>query len=62
MKWMNLENLWNRDYNMDEYTNRRRKRRSRYFTGEDIDMLRERERERKRDNHRNICDTNIDGA
>ena len=47
---------------MDEYTNRRRKRRSRYFTGEDIDMLRERERERKRDSHRNICDTNIDGA
>ena len=47
---------------MDEYANRRRKRRNRYFTGEDIDMLRERERERKRDNHRNICDTNIDGA
>ena len=62
MKWMNLENSWNRDYNMDEYANRRRKRRNRYFTGEDIDMLRERERERKRDNHRNICDTNIDGA
>ena len=39
----------------------RRKRRSRYFTGEDIDMLREREREGKREN-RNICDTNIDGA
>lgn len=47
---------------MDEYRPRRRKRRSRYFTGEDIDMLRERERERKRDSHRNICDTNIDGA
>ena len=47
---------------MDEYRPRRRKRRSRYFTGEDIDMLRERERERKRDTHRNICDTNIDGA
>lgn len=47
---------------MDEYTSRRRKRRSRYFTGEDIDMLRERERERKHDSHRNICDTNIDGA
>ena len=47
---------------MDEYTSKRRKRRNRYFTGEDIDMLRERERERKRDSHRNICDTNIDGA
>ena len=62
MKSMNLENLSSRDYSMDEYTNRRRKRRSRYFTGEDIDMLREREQERKRDSHRNICDTNIDGA
>ena len=62
MKSMNLENLSSRDYSMDEYTNRRRKRRSRYFTGEDIDMLRERERERKHDSHRNICDTNIDGA
>jgi len=40
----------------------RRKRRSRYFTGEDIDMLREREQERKRERRRNICDTNIDGA
>ena len=47
---------------MDDVYKPRRKRRSRCFTGEDIDMLRERERERKRDNHRNICDTNIDGA
>ena len=47
---------------MDEYKPIRRKRRHRYFTGEDIDMLRERERERKRDSHKNICDTNIDGA
>ena len=47
---------------MDDVYKPRRKRRSRYFTGEDIDMLRERERERKRDNHRIICDTNIDGA
>ena len=61
MKWKNLENLWSNVCNMDEYRPRR-KRRNRYFTGEDIDMLRERERERKRDNHRNICDTNIDGA
>ena len=45
-----------------DYKPTRRKRRSRYFTGEDIDMLRERERERKRDTHKNICDTNIDGA
>lgn len=62
MKLMNLENSWNRDYSMDEYKPNRRKRRSRYFTGEDIDMLREREQERKRDRRRNICDTNIDGA
>ena len=47
---------------MDDIYRPKRKRRNRYFTGEDIDMLRERERERKRDNNRNICDTNIDGA
>lgn len=40
----------------------KRKRRSRYFTGEDIDMLREREQDRKREKRRNVCDTNIDGA
>ena len=62
MKSKNTKTLWSNVCNMDEYRPRRRKRRSRYFTGEDIDMLREREHERKRDSHRNICDTNIDGA
>ena len=52
--------MWNKESSMEERP--RRKRRSRYFTGEDIDMLREREYERKRDKHKNICDTNIDGA
>ena len=45
-----------------EETNRRRKRRSRYFTGEDIDMFREREQENRRKRENNICDTHIDGA
>ena len=45
---------------MEEY--RRRKRRKRYFTGEDIDMFREREQERRNDKKDNICDTHIDGA
>ncbi len=40
----------------------RRKRRKRYFTGEDIDMFREREQERRKRNEDNICDTHIDGA
>ena len=44
-----------------EYT-KRRKRRQRYFTGEDIDMFREREQENRRQKDRNICDTHIDGA
>lgn len=46
---------------MDEKTYKRR-RRKRYFTGEDIDMLHEREQERKSERSRNVCDTNIDGA
>ena len=41
---------------------RRRKRRSRYMTGEDIDMFREREQERREKRKDNICDTHIDGA
>ena len=41
---------------------RHRKRRSRYFTGEDIDMFREREQERRHKSQDNICDTHIDGA
>lgn len=41
---------------------RRKKRRSRYYTGEDIDMFREREQERRNERKDNICDTHIDGA
>ncbi len=44
-----------------DYTKRRKKRR-RYFTGEDIDMFREREQENRQKKDRNICDTHIDGA
>ena len=44
-----------------EYT-KRRKRRQRYFTGEDIDMFREREQEQKSSRQESICDTHIDGA
>ena len=47
---------------MNENIRRRRKRRSRYYTGEDIDMFREREQERCNDRKDNICDTHIDGA
>lgn len=46
---------------MDEIK-RRRKRRQRYFTGEDIDMFREREQERRQNKEGNICDNHIDGA
>ena len=46
---------------MDEIK-RRRKRRSRYYTGEDIDMFREREQENRNKKQDNICDTHIDGA
>lgn len=41
---------------------KRRKRRSRYYTGEDIDMFREREYERQSKKKDNVCDTHIDGA
>lgn len=58
---MNSENIAKRDCNMDE-VKYRRKRRKRYFTGEDIDMFREREQERRTDKEKNICDTHIDGA
>ena len=47
---------------MNENIRPRRKRRSRYYTGEDIDMFREREQERRNDRKDNICDTHIDGA
>ena len=45
-----------------EEIKRRRKRRSRYYTGEDIDMFREREQENRNKKQDNICDTHIDGA
>ena len=45
-----------------EEIKRRRKRRSRYYTGEDIDMFREREQENSNKKRDNICDTHIDGA
>lgn len=40
----------------------KKKKRSRYMTGEDIDMFREREQERKEKCEENICDKHIDGA
>jgi hypothetical protein len=45
-----------------EEIKRRRKRRTRYYTGEDIDMFREREQENRNKKRDNICDTHIDGA
>lgn len=45
-----------------EEIKRRRKRRSRYYTGEDIDMFREREQENRNKKRDNICDIHIDGA
>ena len=42
--------------------NRPRRRKNRYKTGEDIDMLRERESETRRRRRLPICDTHIDGA
>jgi hypothetical protein len=41
-------------------SNRRRK--SRYLTGEDIDMFREKKNENSSNNQESICDKNIDGA
>ena len=58
---MNSKTSANRGSNMEEIK-RRRKRRSRYYTGEDIDMFREREQERKKSREENICDIHIDGA
>lgn len=40
----------------------KRRRRSRYLTGEDIDMFRERESENRRRREVPICDRHIDGA
>lgn len=57
----NIEIILKLESSMDEIK-RRRKRRSRYYTGEDIDMFREREQERRQKREDNICDTHIDGA
>lgn len=57
-RWKILEITWKRD--MNNYL--KKKRRSRYMTGEDIDMFREREQDRKQKRKENICDTHIDGA
>lgn len=61
MKSKNLKSLLRKENDMEE-VKYRKKRRSRYFTGEDIDMFREREQERRQKRERNICDTHIDGA
>ncbi len=41
---------------------KRRKRRHRRLTGEDIDMFHEREQERRYKREEPICDRHIDGA
>ena len=41
---------------------RRRRRKKRFMTGEDIDMLNEREQESRHKKEEPICDTHIDGA
>ena len=41
---------------------KRRKRRHRRYTGEDIDMFREREQENRKRREEPICDRHIDGA
>ena len=58
---MNSKNIVRQENKMYENT-KRRKRKSRYYTGEDIDMFREREQERRDNRKDNICDTHIDGA
>ena len=45
-----------------EEERKRRKRRHRRLTGEDIDMFREREHEDRKKNYVPICDRHIDGA
>lgn len=39
-----------------------RRRKSRYLTGEDIEMFREKKNESNKSNQESICDKNIDGA
>lgn len=41
---------------------KRRKRRHRRLTGEDIDMFHEREQDRRKGREEPICDRHIDGA
>ena len=41
---------------------RRHRRKNRFKTGEDIDMLREREQDSRKRRKAPICDTHIDGA
>lgn len=41
---------------------RRRRRKKRFMTGEDIDMFNEREAETRSKKQEPICDTHIDGA
>ena len=45
---------------MTDLIKRRKRRRHTYKTGEDIDMLRE--KNRKKDRNEPICDRHIDGA
>lgn len=47
---------------MSEEQPKRRKRRHRRLTGEDIDMFRERESDNRRKREVTICDRHIDGA
>lgn len=47
---------------MTNSTTRPRRRKNRYRTGEDIDMLNEREYYNRRKKKEPICDTHIDGA
>lgn len=56
--WKDSKNTWSNV--MNKYL--KKKKRSRYMTGEDIDMFREREQENKNKRKENICDTHIDGA
>ena len=47
---------------MDNKTNKNKRRKHRYLTGEDIDMFHERENQYRDDKKPPICDTDIDGA
>lgn len=46
----------------EEKPKRKRSRKSRYMTGEDIDMFHERQQSERDKNNKSICDTDIDGA